>query len=59
MTSGILSFTSRGHSHDHIFAKCREAKIEIAKREGRLRISPHFYNMEEQIDRLLGVLPGH
>ncbi|MGC4005108.1 MAG: hypothetical protein QM811_19140 [Pirellulales bacterium] len=55
-TSGILSFVSSKDSHDHIVGKCRDAKIEIAKREGRLRVSPHFYNTDEQIRRLLSVL---
>ena len=34
-----------------------EHRTEIALREGRLRVSPHFYNTEEQIDRLIGHLP--
>ena len=34
-------------------------KVEIALREGRLRASPHFYNRDEQIDRLLEYLPRH
>ena len=28
-----------------------------ALREGRLRISPHFYNRTEQVNRLLDALP--
>lgn len=59
LRSGILSFKAHGHSHDQIVAKCREANIEIAKREGRLRCAPHFYNTEAQIDQLLEVLPAH
>jgi selenocysteine lyase/cysteine desulfurase len=57
--SGILSFKAHGHSHELIFKKLREQKIEIAKREGRLRVAPHFYNTEQQIDRLLDALPAH
>jgi selenocysteine lyase/cysteine desulfurase len=57
--SGIYSFKAHGHSHELIFRKCREHKIEIAKREGRLRVAPHFYNTEQQIDHLLDVLPTH
>ena len=37
----------------------KEHQTEIAVREGRLRASPHFYNTEEQIDRLMEHLPGH
>ena len=40
-------------------AAASEHKTEIAVREGRLRASPHFYNTEEQIDRLIAALPGH
>jgi selenocysteine lyase/cysteine desulfurase len=28
-------------------------------RGGRLRAAPHFYNTDEQIDRLIERLPGH
>ena len=37
----------------------KEDKIELSVREGRLRASPHFYNTEEQVDRVLAALPGH
>jgi cysteine desulfurase / selenocysteine lyase len=56
--SGILSFTSPKHAPDGIAAKLRaEHHIEIAVRQGRIRVSPHFYNTEAQIDRLAGLLP--
>ncbi|HEX2974119.1 MAG TPA: aminotransferase class V-fold PLP-dependent enzyme [Tepidisphaeraceae bacterium] len=58
--SGIVSFVSTKHDHQEIFRKLRhDHKTEIAVREGRLRCSPHFYNTEEQIDRLIAHLPGH
>jgi cysteine desulfurase/selenocysteine lyase len=57
--SGILSFTSTAHNHDLIVRTLRkDHRVELALREGRLRASPHFYNTEEQIDRLLSLLPG-
>jgi hypothetical protein len=31
--------------------------IVISMREGALRISPHFYNTEEEVDELLAALP--
>ncbi len=34
----------------------REERIVIAARVGRYRASPHFYNSEEEIDRLLSAL---
>lgn len=58
--SGIVSFASPKHNHDLIVRGLRkEHHVEIALREGRLRASPHFYNTELQIDRLIDVLPGH
>jgi selenocysteine lyase/cysteine desulfurase len=58
--SGIVSFVSPTHDHGAIYRTLRmEHRTEIAVREKRLRISAHFYNTEEQIDRLIGHLPGH
>lgn len=52
--SGIVSFTSAADDHPKIFYNLRvNYQTEIALREGRLRVSAHFYNTEEQIDRLL------
>ena len=57
--SAIVSFTARDPSqHQQIWQTLRTAhKIELAVREGRLRASPHFYNTEDQIDRLVDRLP--
>lgn len=58
--SGIVSFFSMRHKHEDVFRKLRrEHQTEIALREGRLRASPHFYNTEDQLDRLIELLPGH
>ncbi|MGB7160398.1 MAG: aminotransferase class V-fold PLP-dependent enzyme [Tepidisphaeraceae bacterium] len=58
--SGIVSFYSMKHRHEDLFrALRREHHTEIALREGRLRASPHFYNTEEQMDRLVERLPTH
>ena len=56
--SGIVSFTSPRHDHSQVCRTLRkEHRTEIAVREGRLRVSAHFYNTEEQIDRLVENLP--
>jgi selenocysteine lyase/cysteine desulfurase len=58
--SGIVSFVSPAHDHQQIVQRLkREHRTEIVLREGRLRVSPHFYNTEAQIDRLVERLPGH
>ena len=55
--SGIVSFASDDRNHDLIVRTLRkEHRIELALREGRLRASPHFYNTERQIDRLIELL---
>ncbi len=57
--SGVVSFLAPpGQNHDRIIRTLRkEHRIEIVQREGRLRASPHFYNTEAQIDRLIALLP--
>jgi len=57
--SGIVSFASPMLNHEKIFQYLRSQRIEIAQRVGRLRCSPHFYNTEAQIQRLLDALPSH
>jgi cysteine desulfurase/selenocysteine lyase len=58
--SGIVSFTSSKHNHEGLVVALRKQHhIEIALREGRLRASPHFYNTDQQIDKLIDVLPEH
>jgi len=58
--SGIVSFASPAHDPGQIVRTLRkDHHTEIALREGRLRVSPHFYNTQAQIDRLVAHLPGH
>jgi len=39
-----------------LYEKLRAAKIYVSLREGALRVSPHLYNIERDIDRLIAVL---
>jgi selenocysteine lyase/cysteine desulfurase len=60
--SGIVIFDAPDRAggadgHNKIVHELGRQKIIIALREGRLRVSPHFYNTAEQIDRLLKALP--
>jgi selenocysteine lyase/cysteine desulfurase len=58
--SGIVSFASKAHDHDAITKMLRkDHKTELMVRGGRLRCAPHFYNTDEQIDRLIERLPAH
>ena len=57
--SGIVSIALAKGSADELALTLRkEHRIEAMVRHGRLRVAPHFYNTEAQIDRLVGLLPG-
>ena len=53
--SGIVSFSAADPStHQQIWHRLRtDHRTELAVRDNRLRCSPHFYNTDEQIDRLV------
>ena len=55
--SGIVSFYSERYDSLKVYNRLREARIIVALRDGRIRVSPHYYNSEEEIERLLGELP--
>jgi len=58
-TSGIVIFEPPvdGLDATSVVAKLKEQNVIIVVRDGKLRASPHFYNTEAQIDRLLETLP--
>ncbi len=56
-TSGIVSFRSLRQKHAGIISDLERQKIIIVEREGRLRVSPHFYQSVDDINRLLIALP--
>lgn len=53
-TSGITSFQAK--NGEEILKRCQEAKMTIVMREDFLRVSPHFYNTEEEIQKLLSLI---
>lgn len=58
MRSGIVSFHKPGQNPMEVAAQMlQEHRIVIAGRRGFLRVSPHFYNDEEEIDKLIAALP--
>jgi selenocysteine lyase/cysteine desulfurase len=56
--SGIVSFASDKHDLVALQKHLRdEFKTVVARRLGRLRASPHFYNTPEEINQLITALP--
>jgi selenocysteine lyase/cysteine desulfurase len=57
--SNILCFSAGSEANgDRIAQRLFEERIFLSRREGALRISPHIYNTQGDIDRLLAVLRG-
>ncbi len=55
--SGILTFRSGHHTNAALFERLSKGQIVCAVRGGGIRISPHFYNSEDDIERFLARLP--
>jgi len=54
--SGIVSFAMPGQTPADTVRMLRAEKIFAIERRGGVRASPHFYNSEDEIDRLLAAL---
>jgi cysteine desulfurase / selenocysteine lyase len=54
--SGILSLRHPRRPADELAARLAGRGIRVAHRAGRLRIAPHFYNTEEEVDRVVAEL---
>ncbi len=55
--SGIVSFQHQQHDPAQLQKRLSHAKVVISRRGDFIRVSPHFYNNEDDIDRLLSALP--
>jgi len=55
-TSGIVSFRWRDEEPRQTAARLRAAKVFAVARRGGVRASPHFYNDEAELERLLAAL---
>ncbi len=51
--SGIVSLVNPGVPADVIQRQCRAAGIIVNNRANRVRVSPHFYNTPEEVERFL------
>jgi cysteine desulfurase/selenocysteine lyase len=56
-TSGIVSMVKPGRDSREVAAALTEARVACAVREGRIRVSAHFFNNEEDVERLVAALP--
>lgn len=54
--SGIVTFSHPDVGVEALSHRLRQERIVSAVRGGQLRLSPHFYNTDEEIDRTLEVL---
>ena len=52
--SAIVSFS--GKENQRLMERLKERRIVVSLRERGIRVSPHFYNTEEEIERLIEVL---
>jgi cysteine desulfurase/selenocysteine lyase len=55
--SGIISFTSVVHASETVARALKEQGIDVAVRQGMVRAAPHFYNTDDQVQRLISCLP--
>lgn len=55
----ILSLGFKGGVPQALIAALADENIYVAPRLGRMRISPHAYNDEQDVDRLVGALRQH
>jgi selenocysteine lyase/cysteine desulfurase len=57
--SGIVSFVPRQGGAERLLDRFLAHRVQVAARLGMVRISPHFYNTEEEIDRVLEISRDH
>jgi selenocysteine lyase/cysteine desulfurase len=56
--SGIVSFVPRQGGAEGLLEQFFAQRVQVAARGGMIRISPHFYNTEEEVDRVLEISRG-
>src|SRR5262245_12978619 len=56
--SAVICIRHEKYSAQHLYHLLNDCRIITTPRLGRLRVSPHFYNTREEIDRLVEALPA-
>jgi cysteine desulfurase/selenocysteine lyase len=54
--SGIICFRHPRRETEELFGSLSDAGAVVSMRQGSIRVSPHFYNTEEEIERLCGLV---
>lgn len=55
--SGIVTLRKKDVDSRLVVSKLKEQRIQAAARQGWVRISPHFYQSPEEMDRVIQALP--
>jgi selenocysteine lyase/cysteine desulfurase len=55
--SGIVSFASDRYMPSDLHKRLEVAGVSTTRHDDHIRVSPHFYNSDEEIERLLTALP--
>ncbi len=56
--SAVICISHEKYSAQQLYHLLTDCRIITTPRLGRLRVSPHFYNTREEIDRLIDALPA-
>ncbi len=54
--SGIVAFRHLKISTEQLYGRLLEKKAIVSQRNGHIRVSPHFYNSEEELERFIKIL---
>ncbi|RKU25129.1 aminotransferase [Candidatus Poribacteria bacterium] len=57
--AGIVIFESNSYTPTELFNLLQDNNIIAAERGNGIRISPHFYNTESEIEQILNILPDN
>lgn len=55
--SGIISFQKDGIDSRVVVSRLKDQRVQAAPRQGWIRFSPHFYQNNEEMDRVVAMLP--